>query len=458
MYKLKPPKVFAMERVKENPLWMERMNCILSAINFPVESIVWAKDEDIPQLIKENNWKNARTMQGKLKELKDPVMFFSTARWNENNLGVMNRDSGKGGFSYDPSHEKEAKEIIEKCPKGTPGSIIRFLLGQGTMQLVHERDGKPAKEGMTCRPTFEIHTMNGCPHKCLYCGYGQFLGVNLNVEDFIQKVDILVKLNPWCKVFRYDIDGEALSLEPEFGAIKLLVEHFAKIEDRYFLIHTKSANVDCLLNLEHRGHTMIVWSLTSSTVTKEFEKDSGTTEEILESASKCEKAGYTVRYKFKPMVPVKNWREETKQMIKQLFEKTHPDVLSMCMLAWMSYDALVQCFDISKFDQDYLKKAENAKKEMKDVRAGPFPHDVRKEIYEFFIDEIRNYDREVPVSISTETPEMWKELGPKLGFKPNDYVCGCGPQCIPHLKQLNINPWEIAQPKVMGIGLDGKPA
>lgn len=455
MYKLKPPKVFAMERVKENPLWMERMNRILLSINFPAESVVWAKDEDIPRLATENHWEKARIRQGKLKEHKDPVMFFTTARWNGDNLGVVNRDSADGLFSYDPQQEKEVKDTLSKCPKGTPRDIVMNMLGQATMQLVHERDGKCAKEGMICRPTFEIHTMNGCPHKCLYCGYGQFMGITLNLEDFINKMDVLVKSNPWCKVFRYDIDGEALCLEPELGAIKLLVEHFANTEDRYLLIHTKSENVDHLLNLEHKGHTMIVWSLTSETVTKELEKDSGTTEEIIESARKCEKAGYTIRYKFKPIVPVRNWRGETKEMIKQLFAKTHPDVLSMCTLSWMQYEEMVECFGESVFDPEYFKIAKYSAVEMKNLRFAPFPHNVRREIYEFFIDEIRKYDREVPVSISTESVQMWKELEQKLGCKPNDYVCGCGPQCTPHLKKLMVNPWEISQPKVMGVDRKG---
>ena len=68
--------------------------------------------------------------------------------------------------------------------------------------------------------------------------------------------------------------------------------------------------------------------------------------------------------------------------------------------------------------------------------SAPFPHRVRAEIYNFYIDEIRKADPEIPISLSTESAEMWETLGPKLGFTPYNYVCGCGPQCVPGLKKL----------------------
>jgi len=66
-------------------------------------------------------------------------------------------------------------------------------------------------------------------------------------------------------------------------------------------------------------------------------------------------------------------------------------------------------------------------------------------IYSFFIDEIRKHDPTVPISLSTETKEVWGVLGPRLGFTPHNYVCGCGAKCTPGLQVL-------AQPETFQIG------
>ena len=45
--------------------------------------------------------------------------------------------------------------------------------------------------------------------------------------------------------------------------------------------------------------------------------------------------------------------------------------------------------------------------------------------------------QEVPVSLSTETKEVWNALGQRLGFTPHNYVCGCGAKCTPGLPILD---------------------
>ena len=80
---------------------------------------------------------------------------------------------------------------------------------------------------------------------------------------------------------------------------------------------------------------------------------------------------------------------------------------------------------------------------MRDEKCRPFPDEVRAGIYEHFIDLIRQRDADVPVSLSTESPGVWRRLGAKLGCGPGDYVCGCGPQCTPGKRRLDENPFTI---------------
>ena len=78
--------------------------------------------------------------------------------------------------------------------------------------------------------------------------------------------------------------------------------------------------------------------------------------------------GIPVRYKFKPMIPVKNWREEYAEMIRQALTISKPESIGFCVIMWMSYEELLVKIDPDLLDQGFLEAAREAKDEMRDVR------------------------------------------------------------------------------------------
>jgi len=106
---------------------------------------------------------------------------------------------------------------------------------------------------------------------------------------------------------------------------------------------------------------------------------------------------------------------------------------------WMSYDALIKAIDVDLLDQEYVKAARDAVEEMDGVRTGPFPPHVRAEIYRFLINEVRRWDKDVLLYLSTETREMWDELKDELGQDPCLYVCACSSVAVPG-KRLELSP------------------
>jgi hypothetical protein len=86
-----------------------------------------------------------------------------------------------------------------------------------------------------------------------------------------------------------------------------------------------------------------------------------------------------------------------------------------------------------------VRAAREAQDEMQKWRCGPFPHHVRKEVYQFLIREVRRWDPDVLLYISTETREMWDELQDELGQDPRSYVCACSSVAVPGRK-LALSP------------------
>jgi hypothetical protein len=431
MYDLRPPSLVVLQDVLDDPAMNDVYERLKAALP-PETPVQVVTDDEVADLVVEQNWPGLCTRMGMPPPQADPILFVGRMRWDgkwqqwqdsitqrhpEAPLGVLNKLFGYDAFSY-----------------------ASFAVDAGKT---------PTVTGI-CRPAWRLHLSWGCPHKCFYCGCTGVMTAMANLDEYRGKLAELVEKNPWELCWLYDDDAEALALEPEYGGMQMLVESFGSTPDRYLTVHTKSANVDFLEHLDHRGHTILTWSLTGRTQSALMEARSGTMEERIAAAAKVVDWGYTARFKFKPIVPVIGWREELAEMIRLVFERSHPDNITLFTLAWMDYADLVKLADTSMIDPWALDAARDAAEEMGSASVRPFPHHVRQAIYEFAIGEIRKYDAEIPIALSTESPEMWRELGPKLGFDATNYVCGCGPQVTPGLRKLPVNPWQVAEP----VGLE----
>ena len=233
-----------------------------------------------------------------------------------------------------------------------------------------------------------------------------------------------------------------------------LIEYFGTLKGRYLVIHTKSTNVGWMLNLKHNGNTIIVWSISGQTQSERFEPGAGSTIERIDAARAAQAADYTIRYKFKPIIPVRPWRRDAARTIDGIFERTNPDVISMAVFMWTDFGDMTQRLDTSLLDPEFLAAAEYAVDEVMPTRTKPFPRDVRAEIYEHHLNLIRRRNREIPVSLSTESPEMWRLLSRKLGSTVMNYVCGCGPNSTPWRKKLECDPYKAVERGPVG-GFEG---
>ena len=392
-----------------------RMERMMEGFGQPVSKVQVIREEDIEDLVRSRNWVDLDVRQGRVPFAGDPDVVFNKFRWTT---------------------PEETKAIIEryevlKNSKRYTRNFLRMLYG--CMDFFHLESGKGKRDReVMCWWLHDLHSAYGCFHKCQYCRRGRVTTLMLDIEQFLDHVDDLMAENPWQKVFRYDVETDCLILEPEYGMCRALVEHYAEIDDRYIILFSKSDNVDFLLDLEHKGHTIMLWTHSTPTVSRRIERDTATTEQRVEAARKCQEAGYTVRFKCKPITPIKNWREEATAMFEELFAKVKPDNISMEMLFFDSVAELHELFDMSLFDADWLKM-------MADHEAGgrmtdlmhPMPDDFREEVYTHYFNEVQRLSPDTRLSLCAETREMWRRLGPKLGMNGDSFACNCSPIAVP---------------------------
>ncbi|OGV74855.1 MAG: hypothetical protein A3K19_00635 [Lentisphaerae bacterium RIFOXYB12_FULL_65_16] len=424
MYPIDPPAVYAHESVMADPRYRRRVEGVLAALPRVMTPIVY-KDEELPTLIRDHGlFTNRRTM-GTMADVRDPILLFNTFRFDGDFEARRQRLEALG---YDPKWGHQ-----------------RDLFGAAAFHWAnYNLDGDPARKDKVCRPCWRIHLQQGCLHRCKYCGLGGLLISMVNVEEYCQHLGRLIERHPWQLTYLLDDDADPPCLEPEQGVLGPLIEYFGTLKDRYLIIHTKTWNTEWLRGLKHNGNTILVWSISGATQSGLIEPRTGTTEQRVEAARVAQEAGYQIRYKFKPIIPVQGWRDDATEAVRLVFEKTRPDVISLCCFMWMDVDDMKRRLPLELLDAECLQAAEAAREEVAETRAKPFPPRTRAMIYRHYLDEIRKRAPDIPVSLSTENFAMWRRMAKELGTKPTRYVCGCGPQSVPGATTLTCHPFKIA--------------
>lgn len=414
MYAVRTPAVYIHKRVQEDPRCVARMERMMRRIESAQPPQV-VDDEDLDAISQKCNWAGeiSGKRTGELKRTGDPTVIFNRFRW-------------------------AGPDVMKGLRSKYPHLSDYYFLGDGAWGFRDGRATLKTQHGV-CQNAYELHSAWGCLHICDYCNIGNFLNIMLDMEEFVSRLDDLLAANPWLRLYKYDNHTDIPAFEPEYGACRLLVDYFAKQDDKYLMIYTKSDNVSYLADYDHRGKTIVCWTLSCDTVSRRIEKNAPPTERRIAAAKLCQDAGYTVRARFSPIIPIRNWREENAAMLETYLASVRPDVLTMDMFKWIEPRRVRGMFDVSLWDEEYLQYVDRyAAMEPQQRPKGilpngkqVFPHEARAKVYRFFIETIRRLSPSTRVALCGETPEMWAELGPELGMEPSNYVCACGPTSTP---------------------------
>ena len=411
MYELKPTKVYLSGTVKDTPDGMGRVERILGATGWEMSDVVeYGRDQayDIAREI--DAWPGDGVTDDAALQHQRPLVFTTQV--------------------IDGNREEDP--LVADRPEDVPGNLVDAVLGYTSLTKDFHSPEIDAERNQVCWPTRDFGTMTGCPHGCMYCGSGlrgKCLALGMNVDEYMAKVvGPTIEQRPQQKCFRMIGWGaEQISLEPEYGVFRSYLQKLSEYEDRYGYFHAAGDNVDWVEDEPNRDRLIGVWSMTCEAVARLIEPGSPSAAARIEAGRKCQEWGVPARFKFKPVVPVRDWREEYAQTIELVFQRLRPESIGFCVVGWMNMDVLEQMIPPDLLDPDYVTAARYAAEEMRDVRAGPFPHRVRAEIYRHLIREIRRWDKTIPLYVSTESREMWEDIKDDLGQNPRTFMCGCNP-------------------------------
>lgn len=270
---------------------------------------------------------------------------------------------------------------------------------------------------------------NGCFYHCDWCylkltyrAAFPFITVRAEYERIKEQIKKRLGQSYEPIIFNSGELADSLAMEHLTRAGQEFIPWFGQTKNGYLYMLTKSDNVDDILDLDHKGHTIVTWSMNNDMVSRKFEIGAPPFERRLEAASKVQKAGYPVRIRLDPIVPVEGWKEAYSGTIKKIFRKISPERITLGTLRFEEgfYNMRNSIFSTGSELPEILERMKPMFEPKlfpgtKKAKSGKysFSEKRRVEIFDFIINEIRAYS-DCRIALCKESASVWKALNMPL--------------------------------------------
>jgi spore photoproduct lyase len=317
----------------------------------------------------------------------------------------------------------------------TPPGQDRRRDGKRTLVLgeigrVLDRNREPGMgESVVCYPYWHFNAVGNCPYDCKFCylvgNRGNLkcpaIKVYTNLDDVMAAITKVADRASRPVLFYGSKLQDFVALDPLTEYSRRLVPFAAEHERIRLLFLTKSAAIDNFLGLEHRGHTILSWTLNAEPVIREYELGTPLLDERLAAARRAADAGYEVRFIFMPMIPVDRWRQAYAAAVRQALCAVRPSRITLggiCMYQ-PALNMMKRRPDVTPASlAPILSNLEAPPTKRERYRFRP---EMRHELYSHMIECIREIDASIPISLCLETPEVWEGLR----LTPGEAPCNC---------------------------------
>jgi len=309
-------------------------------------------------------------------------------------------------YKYYPSFTGNDKRLVERVNDGS--IITRF---DKTPQPKNTTD-------VVCPHFLELKWAYGCPFDCSWCylkgtfrfrpngkepvikDYGK---IGLHTKAFLEEVKTPEILNTG------EIADSLMNETSDGPFSEFIIPFFETQKLHKVLFLTKSPNVKNLLEIEPHNQAIISFSFNAIPVAKKWEKAPPILKRI-EAAKKVYEAGYEVRVRIDPMVPIDGWKESYLQLVDLIFENLNPERITLGSLRGLQ-STINGCSDKSWVK--YLTESSNWGKKI--------DFQTRFNMYSEVIEYLKSKYNCEKVALCKETIEMWNSL--KMNYR--QIRCNC---------------------------------
>ena len=271
----------------------------------------------------------------------------------------------------------------------------------------------PGTSNHICCGYYVINAITNCPMDCSYCvlqGYlnNPFLTVYTNWDDLLQEIDTFLSKDRQ-SLFRLGTGelSDSLALESVFPFSQFLISFFAEGRNGILELKTKSANINSLLHLNHRGKTVVSWSLNPSKIIEEEEKRTAPLEKRIEAARKCQEKGYPSGFHFDPIIYYESWEKEYQETVLQLFKQVDPK-----RVVWVSLGGFRYPPKLKPIAEERFPKTRVFLGELFPGKDAKFRYlkEVRVEMYRKMVGWLKEISPDLFIYLCMESKEVWEKV------------------------------------------------
>ena len=293
-------------------------------------------------------------------------------------------------------------------------------VGDGSIIRRFDKTPLPVRStNVVCPHFLELKWAYGCPFDCAWCYLkGTFRFLPTGTKPVVKSYD---KIESHIRRFLSELTtpevlntGEiADSLMSEGSSqpfSKFIIPIFESQSRHKVLFLTKSNNIRYLLEINSHNQVIISFSFNADEVAKKWERGAPPVARRIEAAKELTKAGYEVRIRIDPIVPIPDWEEHYTSLVDQIFASFTPERITLGSLRGLQSTVNGST---DKSWVEYLKENSNWGKKV-DFK-------TRYEIYASMIKKLKDVYRYEGIALCKETVAMWA----KLGMDYRKIKCNC---------------------------------
>ena len=237
----------------------------------------------------------------------------------------------------------------------------------------------------------------------------------MNLDEMLDRIDAVVRKQGRPMPFYLGKLQDGLALDRLTGYSRRMVQFFADHPYARMTVLTKSVDVENLLDLDHRGRTILSWTTNPPEVDRQFEPNTPSVEKRIEAMRQCAAAGYPVRAVVMPIIPMDDWREVYETFLHNLLARVPLSRITLggtCI-----YKPALQLVELKLGVKNAISQNLQPPDPRKSDRRSRYAESQRIDIYRHLVDTIRSLNGDLQIGLCLEHASIFKALGmtPAIG-------------------------------------------
>jgi spore photoproduct lyase len=238
--------------------------------------------------------------------------------------------------------------------------------------------------------------------------------IYVNLPEMLAEIDRIARRLETPTAFYLGKLQDSLALDPLTAYSTVLVPFFAEHPWARLTLLTKSAHIDRLLDLDHRGHSILSWSVNPPEVSAIFEENVPSIDERLEAMCRVAERGYPVRAIMMPIIPVDGWHNVYRAFTKRLLEAVPIQRLTLGGIC--IYRSARDLMERKMGTGNRVSACiDGASPKAGDGRAR-YSRDLRHEVYSVVIETARRLRSNLEMALCLEERVLWERTGLAAGI------------------------------------------